>query len=302
MVCLLDWANAYLKYSETKFVKKTFEEKKSVFKRLFKQVPSSNEVDSLTRGKILSFLHDEYLSRSGYAANKDRKNLLAAWNWGMKYMGLPSPNPCDVDRFPEERQKQPEPSVTDFWKVFEKAATDQDKVMLLTYLHLAARRSEIFRLCWRDVDFANSRVKLFTRKRKDGSMEGDWLPMTDDLYSALLQHKQDSDSEWVFPNPKNGIPYFERNRWMPKLCIKAKVKRFGLHAIRHLTASILAQAGVSMIDIQTILRHKNLSTTEKYIRRLDSLRPALRVLPSRKKSHQMEPPIKKGHNLKAVTF
>jgi hypothetical protein len=33
-----------------------------------------------------------------------------------------------------------------------------------------------------------------------------------------------------------------------------------------------------MVDIQAILRHKNLATTERYIQRLDSLRPALNVL------------------------
>jgi len=37
-----------------------------------------------------------------------------------------------------------------------------------------------------------------------------------------------------------------------------------------------------MIDIQTILRHKNLSTTERYIRRIESIRPVLKVLPKLK--------------------
>ena len=65
---------------------------------------------------------------------------------------------------------------------------------------------------------------------------------------------------------------------------KAGVRKFGLHSIRHLTASILSKANISMIDIQTILRHKNLATIERYIRRLLTVRPALRVLPGRKSS------------------
>ncbi len=75
---------------------------------------------------------------------------------------------------------------------------------------------------------------------------------------------------------------------MKNLCRRAGVKHFGLHAIRHLSASILAKEGIPMIDIQTILRHKNLSTTERYIRRIESIRPALRVLPKIKTT--WEPP------------
>ena len=84
---------------------------------------------------------------------------------------------------------------------------------------------------------------------------------------------------------------------MRRLCDEAKVKRFGLHAIRHLTASILAKANVPMIDIQAVLRHKKLSTTERYIGRIDSLRPSLKALPGLKKPFKEPSPIKKGLHL-----
>jgi len=289
IVCLLEWATSYLTYAQAKFIRQTWNEKRSMFKGFFKVVPSDLPVERLTPGKVLSFLQEQALSRSGYSANKDRKNLVAAWNWGIKYMGLPALNPCLVDRFPEERQKRYVPPESDFWKVYNVAESDQDRAMLLAYLHLAARRSEIFNLRWEDVDFSESRIRLYTRKREGGSLEPDWLPLTEDLYLAMLQHSQSSESDWVFPSPQSGLPYYQRNRWMHRLCELAKVKRFGLHGIRHLTARILAKSDVPMIDIQAILRHKNLSTTERYIERLASLRPALMVLP-RIKSHQREPP------------
>jgi hypothetical protein len=63
-----------------------------------------------------------------------------------------------------------------------------------------------------------------------------------------------------------------------------------------MTASILATSDVSMVDIQAILRHRKLATTERYIHRLTSLRPALRILPGLKdQKPQAEPSaIKKG--------
>lgn len=244
-------------------------------------------VQRLNLALVLSYLQSQFETRSGHAANKDRKYLVAVWNWGIKYMGLPTPNPCLVDRFPEKRKRRYIPPEDDFWKVYE-VAEGQDEVMLLAYLHLAARRSELFRLRWEVVDVGQSRVRLGTRKRMDGTLEYDWLPLTDELFDALFAHRQRCQSEWVFPNQESGRPYVERRNWMNRLCKKAKVKPFGLHAIRHLTASILAQAGEPLIRIQAILRHKRQSTTERYLHQLTDLRSALRVL-SNKKSRLVEP-------------
>jgi integrase len=55
---------------------------------------------------------------------------------------------------------------------------------------------------------------------------------------------------------------------MTKLCKKAKVKPFGFHAIRHLTASILYKKGYPESIIQAILRHKNPNPTTRYLRTL----------------------------------
>ena len=286
-ITLYDWAGDYLNFARSKYSTKTYDEKCSVFRKLWLSMDYRTSVNELSRGHVLDFLREQYESRSGYAANKDRKNLVAAWNWGIKYRGLPCMNPCIVDRFPETRQTRHVPPERDFWAVYD-AAEGQDKVMLMGFLHLAARKTELFRLRWDDVDFEHCNVRLWTRKRTNGSFEYEWLPMTSDLHLALLQHRQSCLNEWVFPNPETGIPYLHRRRWMKQNCKKAGVKYFGVHAIRHLTASILAQANVPMIQIQTILRHMSLATTERYIKRLGDLKPALRVL-SREKSRLAEP-------------
>jgi integrase len=46
------------------------------------------------------------------------------------------------------------------------------------------------------------------------------------------------------------------------------VKEFGFHAIRHLTASILYHNGCSVSLIQRVLRHKNPTTTNRYLQSL----------------------------------
>lgn len=300
-VCLADWAQKYLDFAEVKFSPKTYEEKRSMFKRFFQEVDPTLSVTDLNKSKVLAYVEKQKKERSGNAANKDRKNLVAAWNWGIVYHdpALPLPNPCLVERMPEVRFPRYVPPEKDFWQVYG-IAQGQNRVMLLTFLHLAARRGEVFRIAVPDLDFDNDRVRLWTRKRKDGNFEFDWLPMTKELKDALLwwlgnRPIKDSPSvflcldETPFCREDYGKPFRFRLQFMRRLCDKAGVKRFGFHAIRHLSASILHKLGYDVATIQPILRHKSPRTTELYLKNLGSekVRQALEEL-SRRKSNGLE--------------
>lgn len=280
-----DLAEQYLNFSASRHTRKTYEEKKAVFMRLLEIVKRTLPAADLRPKQILEYLTSQASARSGYAANKDRKNLVAAWNWGIKYHGLPQVNPCLVDRFPEERAPRYIPPEKDFWRVY-RVARGQDRVMLLAYLHLGARRSELFRLTWDDLDLDHQTARLATRKRKEGSWAYDTLPLTDRLATALLQHRRRAkkDTSLVFADPQSGEGYRYRLHVMKKLCVRAGVRHFGFHAIRHLTGSILASQGVPLIQIQRILRHQALATTERYIHMLDDLRKSMEAFSRRKRN------------------
>jgi integrase len=195
---ILEWLNTYLDDVKTRCVKKTYNEKRSSIDRLiaFHQVKSAAQVESLvncygqTRTTVAyNFLKAQCKLRSGYAANKDRKNLARAWNWGLKYLAdfprhLINPFAL-VESFPRMKKPRYVPPETDFWKVVD-ASKGQDKVMLLTYYFTAARRSEVFRLKLSDLDFEHGKIRLWTRKRRGGDLEYDWLPMSSELRKALL--------------------------------------------------------------------------------------------------------------------
>ncbi len=286
---LIDWAEEYLDYAQSNFGDKTYKEKKSVFARFFKYVDDTSgldadySVDVMTPGVAMKHLMKQATNRSGNGANKDRKNLSAGWEWGRKYIdGFPqvSLNPFKaVDKFPEKRFPRYVPPENDFWKAYSKANSGQDKTMLLAYLHLAARRKEVFNLTWEDIDFGNGQIRIWTSKRRDGTMEYDWLPMTSELRKALLRWWQERPiketsnvfvclDEAPFCEPYFGLPFKNRQHYMKKLCRKAGVKPFGFHGIRHLTASILYHKGYDVSVIQSILRHKSPTTTNRYLKSL----------------------------------
>ena len=99
-------------------------------------------------------------------------------------------------------------------------------------------------------------------------MEYDPVPMTSELRRILREQKAEGlCGEHVFCH-NNGEQYTTRQRLIDRLCKKCGIARFSLHGIRHLTASILAREGVPMLQIQGILRHRLLATTEGYISRI----------------------------------
>lgn len=287
---ILSWSDEYLDYAKDRFTKKTYKEKWAGFKRLLNFFDPLVIVSSILPTDAEDYLAKQFKSRSGYAANKDRKNLASGWEWGRKFLtGFPQGiNPFRaVDKFPEERFPRYVPPEEDFWSVYDKAE-GQDKVMLLTAMHLAARRGEIFGLTWADVDFGTNQICLWTRKRKGGHREPDWLPMTTELRQTMVRwwdQRPVKDATNVFLcleklpclEGRYGEPFVERAKFMRRLCGKAKVKPFGFHAIRHLTASILYRKGYSLAHIQAVLRHKNPNTTSRYLKSLghEQVREAL---------------------------
>ena len=136
--------------------------------------------------------------------------------------------------------------------------------------------------------FQNRRIRLWTRKRKDGAMEYDWLPLTEELRAMLMwwwENRPVKDSPFVFVSLDEtafaiqyfGKPFTVRQKFMHRLCETAGVKHFGFHAIRHLTASTLFNKGYDVGVIQAVLRHKSPTTTERYLRSigLERVREAL---------------------------
>lgn len=287
-ICGLDaWAIAYLDHVQATQSLAAYREKRTAFQLLIRQngFPEDAGMDVLTVPLAFRHLQRQAQERSGNAANKDRKNLSAAWDWGKKYLeGFPqhAPNPCRaVDRFPEDRAPRYIPPEEDFWRVYE-AAEGQDQLILLAALHLAARKGELWGLTWPDLDFGEVRVRLWTRKRRGGSREYDWLPMTRELKAALLGWREERltmrtvDRNAVFVclsgasvnGEHRGKPFHRRGRWMPALCRSVGVEPFGMHAIRHLSASILFRMGCDVAHIQAVLRHRNPNTTTRYLRSL----------------------------------
>jgi integrase len=280
-ILVIDWLNQYLDWVVEIQSKRTVEEKQITARYFIKSAGKNTKVEDLTLPKVMTFLRGQFRRRSGYAANKAKKNLSAAWEWGRRHLeGFPDkPNPFKLaDTFPEKRRPRYVPPEDDFWRVYHEAEDQQDKTMLMFALHTAARKGEIYRAKVDDLDFTRETIMIRTSKREHGNTEYDRIPMTKTLKKELQSWLKERPvkSEHLFVNlgqhhwaaPFYGEPFVARQHFLEKLCKKAGVKPFTWHGIRHLTASTLYHAGVERAVIQQILRHKSAGTTDRYLKRL----------------------------------
>ena len=293
----IEWIDEYLDdVKRRKMSDKTYDEKRTAFVRFSQHeaVTGSLPVEKIDR--FLAKSHFDGMldtGRTGNAVNKDRKNLGVAWNWGRdNFKDWPvGENPfLSVSKYPSESKQRYVPPESDFWAVTDylrdgydsgRPEKVQDYVMHMAYLHLAARRGELFGMTLSDLDFEKKLVRLWTRKRAGGEKQGDWLPMTSELKELLLEWtrvKMETGirSNHVFvncdPSPVCvdlfGKPFVSRQRFLPRVCKKLKITPFNYHAIRHFSASYLYQKGYPVWVIQSVLRHKNPNTTARYLRKL----------------------------------
>lgn len=285
-VSLGEWANEYLDYAKQCFCESTYTEKCFAFREFFASgIPPETPTESYSSKPALEHLQNQANLRSGNAANRQRKNLRAAWEWGVKFLGMPEKNPFhSVQRFAEERYDRRVPTLEEFWKVFALAENDIDRLMLFAYLQTGARRDELFRLKWADSDFQKKQLRLMWRKNNLGEWREYWLPMTDELVEMLkVQRKVTGLLGYVFmrcADDGKWVPYEARVQWLKRLCKRAGVEQFGFHGVRHLFASILASKNVPLVEIQKMLRHGSIQTTARYIHTLqEGSREALAALP-----------------------
>lgn len=179
-------------------------------------------------------------------------------------------NPCrGVCFLPVERRVNSVPAAADIEKILA-LAKPLDKAYLTTIWHLGARVREINNLVWEGVDFNRRLVRLWTRKKRGGHKPPRLVDMNDRVFAALkfAQWHRVTESLYVFPNPRTGLPWDYRDKFLTTLCRRAEVPALTYHALRHQKASALTDEGQSLVYIRDFLGHEDISTTSLYLQSL----------------------------------
>ncbi len=273
---LLAWGEQYLDFAKRTMSRSTYVEKTTVMKALFAfcRDEGIGSIERLTKQALYQFLVEVSDAHTARRANVYRKNLLAAWNWGIDSVdGFPQGRSVleRIKPFPVDAGERYVPPEEDVVKVL-RVARGQDLVMLLTYYYTGARRSEVFRLSWeKDIRLDTGQIRLIDHKGRNGQQRVRWLSMHPELIKALKWwwNARPCKVDNVFMQTQSdsyfGQPFKQRLHLMNRLCARAGVKPFGFHALRHKAAAITFIAG-GLNAAQILMGHSRATTTDIYVR------------------------------------
>lgn len=133
----------------------------------------------------------------------------------------------------------------------------------------AVRRGEACDLEWKDIDFAERTVTIYSIK--GGIRKSRTIPFSDDI-SALLVGLQNirsrslNKSKFVFLGPTEGqIQRANLSRLVSEIGTKLGIENAGLHSLRHKILTGLASSNQSGSNIRMLAGHSSLSTTQIYL-------------------------------------
>lgn len=143
----------------------------------------------------------------------------------------------------------------------------RDRAMIVTFLLTGARLREIVQVDKGDIDLHQGTIRLH---RKGGEINV--LPLADSakvvLKAYLKQRRRRSRTRALFISCRNrrisrGTVWSLLKRYLKK----ARIKTHGMgpHALRHTFATLLLNQGENLRVIQSLMNHKSLATTARYL-------------------------------------
>jgi integrase len=240
-------------------------------------------VEDISVHMAQSYLLGRAEKASNNSFNVYRQEGKRLFNWGMKQqlVSKDAANPfLEVEKKKHEKSKPWPAAIEHVVKAYMVATPDQ-KDLLLAYLITGARKSEILKWEWPDIDFDNRIYALHTRKSGTGEPKTSHHEMPELLYKVLQKRfaKRHPTLPYVFwhrfwdrkTKTWREDRYQILNKFSNRLCKKAGVPPFHLHQLRRLATCILKElADMGLAKLQRFLRHDKQKTTEIYAGHLET--------------------------------
>lgn len=158
----------------------------------------------------------------------------------------------------------------------------RDYALILLLLRLGLRRGEVARLTLDDIDWRAGELAIHGKGDRE-----ERLPLSADVGAALAAYlkrgRPASDRREVFLRaraPYAPIASGTVASTVRRACRRAGIPEVGSHRLRHTTGCEMVQAGVAIVQVSQVLRHRSLQSTAIYARvNVEQLRQLARPWP-----------------------
>lgn len=231
---------------------------------------------AIKRADVAS-LHAKIGKSAPYEANRTvallSKMFELARRWGFVPEGHPNPA-RDIDRFKEAKRDRwvtPE-ELPRLAQAIDQEPNETARFALWLYLLTGARKSELLKAEWANIDWARGELKL--PDTKAGRVH--YIPLSAPALALLRDMPRIEGNPYILPGKVPGAHLVNISKPWGRVRAAAGVEDVRLHDLRRTVGSWLAQAGNSLHLIGRVLNHSNQSTTAVYARfGEDSVRAAL---------------------------
>lgn len=169
----------------------------------------------------------------------------------------------------KEADRQPRSIPDPMWdEMFAAMKCHRDRALLAFYVSSGARASELLGVFAEHVDWANQRIWVISK----GSHTLEPLPASPEAFRYLALYFDE------YGTPESGQPVWRTIRgeqrpltyWAMRRVLQRANEALGtnwtLHDLRHTAAArMAADPRLTLPEVQTVLRHRHLSTTERYL-------------------------------------
>lgn len=249
--------------------KKTWKEDLRRINRHVKPTWKRRKVLSVQRSDISAF-HNKLGKASPYEANRVlellRKMFDLASVWGFVPENTPNPA-AKIHRFTEKKRDRwikPE-ELPRVLEEIEKEPNIYVRSALWLYLFTGARKNEILKAKWEDLDF--ERQELHISDTKSGRSH--IVPLSAPAMQIISSIPKLHGNPYLIPGAKPGSHFVNLQRAWERIRKRANLEDVRLHDLRRTVGSWLAMHGVSLLVIGKTLNHTTPSTTQIYARLSD---------------------------------
>ncbi len=264
-----DLKTEYLKWCE-KIGQKDVRSKKQRAKVIEDIFKKDTQLSTITRAKVENFQADRLSSlstKSGEVlkpATVNREMALlkhmftkaTEWEWI-------SQSPAKGVKLKKENNRRLRYLTPEECKQLIEACPSQTMKQVVTLaIHTGMRRGEILNLKWDNVNLRDKFIELTGSDQKNG--ERSTIPLTATALETLRSIPRRLDSKYVFTGKTSDKPFYDLKRQFEKAVENAKLAGVTFHILRHTCASHLVMAGIDLVSVKEIMRHKSIDMTLRY--------------------------------------
>ena len=223
-------------------------------------------MDELTRQDIVK-MHADRKAAGAAAGSANRLLIMMRYifNLALKWEvpGVKA-NPCKGVPLMEENNKMERYlSVEEAQRLY--AAVCKSENAMLKYIVpmlilTGARKREVLDAKWNDFDLDRRAWRIPITK----SGRARHVPLSDGALSVLASMPRQVGLDWAFANPETGKPYVSIYYAWNTARQNVGLSDVRMHDLRHSFASLLINSGRTLYEVQHILGHTQVKTTQRY--------------------------------------